>query len=90
MRIDKQYRLQTKAGTRRDVHRALQRQGYKVISGKGGFWLKDNGFITLAKARTMTGIKAPKRRSPQRQLAWGDWATVAILNQRRNPPALPG
>jgi len=69
-------------GTREDVHKALQRQGYKVISGKGGFWLNGGGFISLAKARTMTGIKAPKRKPRLIQSAWGDWATVVMLNQR--------
>lgn len=70
-------------GTRQDVHKALQQQGYKVISGKGGFWLNDGGFISLAKARTMTGIRAPKRKPRMIQSAWGDWATVAMLNQKR-------
>lgn len=70
-------------GTRQDVQKALQQQGYKVISGKGGFWLNGGGFVSLAKARTMTGIRAPKRKPGLIQSAWGDWATVAMLNQKR-------
>ena len=55
-----------------------------ILQGKGGFWVKNRGFFSLAKARTMTGISAPKRKPQKVQSAWGDWATVAMLNQR-NP-----
>jgi hypothetical protein len=32
-----------------------------VLYGKGGFWIRGEGWISLAKARRITGIKAPKR-----------------------------
>lgn len=32
-----------------------------VLYGKGGFWIKGEGWISLAQARKLTGIKAPKR-----------------------------
>jgi hypothetical protein len=55
----------------------------EVLQGKGGFWVKGKGFFTLAKARTMTGITAPKQKPRLVQSAWGDWATVVMLNQKR-------
>ena len=55
--------------------------GTKVLQGKGGFWIKGNGFITLKKAREITGVSAPKCRKVMRQSAWGDYATIAMLNK---------
>ena len=52
-----------------------------VIQGKGGFWVKGHGFITLAAARKITGIPATTRRVVERQSAWGDYATIAMLNK---------
>jgi len=56
--------------------------GAPVLQGKGGFWIRGHGFITLAKARKITGIKAPSRER-QRMPAWGDYATIAALNTQR-------
>lgn len=57
----------------------------EVLQGKSGFWIRGHGFITLAKARKLTGIKAPSRQRT-RMPAWGDYATVAMLNTQRRPP----
>ena len=54
-----------------------------VLQGKGGFWVKGKGFYTLAQARKITGIKAPKRDPKPRVQPWGDFATIAMLNQPR-------
>lgn len=65
----------------RKVFDALKAQGHDVLHGKGGFWLKGEGFVSLAKARRMTGTKAPKRETRPRISAYGDWATVAAMNR---------
>ena len=55
----------------------------EVLQGKGGFWIHGHGFITLAKARKLTGIKAAPRPRYERIPAWGDLATIAMLNHVR-------
>ena len=59
-------------------------QGYDVLSGKGGFWLrKDNKtkFITLAKARNITGISPKFKRTQRAKVScFGDYATIAAIN----------
>lgn len=35
---------------------------------------------TIAQARKLTGMKAPERNFSPRMSAWGDWATVAMMN----------
>ena len=51
-----------------------------VCEGKGGFWIKGKGFYSIAAARRITGIKPPKHNLQERQPAWGDYATIAMLN----------
>ena len=58
----------------------LGKHHYDVIQGKGGFWIKDKGFYTIAQARKITGIKATPRPRKARILAWGDYATIAMIN----------
>jgi len=56
-----------------------------VIFGKGGFWVKNGRFYTLREARKITGLKAPTRHCDRTvMLAWGDYATIAMLNKSRN------
>lgn len=71
---------ETMIGTVQNVQKALEANGAEVLRGKGGFWIKGKGFITLAQARKQTGIDAPKRRTRGRQLPWGDYATIAAIN----------
>jgi len=47
-----------------------------VISGKGGFFVKDKGFITLVQARKITGIKAVPRQKKGKTGGYGDYATL--------------
>jgi hypothetical protein len=54
-----------------------------VCQGKGGFWIKNKGFMSLFKARQVTGISAPPRKLKPLQLPWGDYATIAMLNGRK-------
>ena len=52
-----------------------------VLSGKGGFWIKNHGHISLAQARSQTGIKAPEREFRGRQQPWGEYAWIAGMNR---------
>ena len=62
----------------------LGKHHYDVVYGKGGFWIKGKGFFTLAQARKLTGIKPTTTRKPKTVMpAWGDYATVAMLNKPR-------
>jgi len=54
-----------------------------LMYGKGGFFVRGGGFISLAKARRMTGIKGPKRNPRLIQPAWGEYAIIAMLNKPR-------
>ena len=51
-----------------------------VLTGKGGFFIKGHGFITIAKARRLTGIKAQPRTKHARIMPYGDYATIAQIN----------
>ena len=66
-------------------------QHYKtdVMTGKGGFFVKGEGFVTIAKARKVTGIEGPKREPARVQSAWGDYATIVMLNQPRSKRITP-
>lgn len=66
----------------RQVLEALKVMGKEVITGKGGFFIRNEGFITLAAARRLTGINAPTRQRRERVTAYGDWAMVAAINGR--------
>ena len=57
----------------------LGKRHYDVLQGKGGFWIKGKGFFTIAKARKLTGIKAPTR-NRTRLMPYGDYATIAMVN----------
>lgn len=51
-----------------------------VIQGKGGFFVKGHGFISLRKARELTGHPSPPRVKRDRVMPWGDYATVVAMN----------
>jgi len=57
--------------------------GVPSLAGKGGFFVKGYGFISTAKARKLTGVKGKTRNPPARLSAWGDYATIAMLNAPR-------
>lgn len=73
-------RTAARVGTKWEVLDALVARYGDAVYGKGGFWIKDGGFVTLAKARKMVGIEAPAREFRPRVSAYGDLATVALLN----------
>lgn len=67
-----------------DLRLAVEKYyGSPALAGKGGFFIKGHGFITTAKARKVTGVKGKTRNPPKKLSAWGDYATIAMLNQPR-------
>jgi hypothetical protein len=68
--------------TQETLQAALEAQGYEVLQGKGGFWLRGHGHVTTAKARKMTGIAAEPRVHRER-VAYGDYAQlIAFVNRK--------
>ena len=68
--------------TQEILQAALEAQGYEVLQGKGGFWLRGHGHVTTAKARRMTGITAEPRIRRER-VAYGDYAQlIAFVNRK--------
>lgn len=72
-----------------EIRRLLALNGWEAISRKGGgYWIRRHGEaarpVTVAQARRLVGMPASQPRVPRpRVAAWGDWATVAMLNQPR-------
>jgi len=88
VRVHKAWPEGSRVGSSKDVHRALKEMGHEVITGKGGFHIRGKGFVSLAQARRMTGIKAPKRNFRGRIGPYGDLAWVAAINRVRVGKAL--
>jgi hypothetical protein len=69
--------------TQEILQAALEAQGFEVLQGKGGFWLRGHGHVTTAKARKMTGIPAEPRVRHER-IAYGDYAAlIGFVNRKR-------
>ena len=72
-------------GGRDSVFAGLQHKLGKdnVLKGKdSGFFIKGKGSISLAAARKLVGIEAPKRDVKAKMLPWGDYATIAAMSGR--------
>ena len=68
--------------TQEILQAALEAQGFEVLAGKGGFWLRGHGHVTTAKARRMTGIAAEPRVRRER-IAYSDYAVlIAFVNRK--------
>lgn len=65
-----------------ELQTALEVQGFEVLAGKGGFWLRGHGHVTTAKARRMTGIAAEPRVRRER-IAYGDYAQFIAFIDRK-------
>ena len=65
-----------------ELQTALEAQGFEVLAGKGGFWLRGRGHITTAKARRLTGIAAEPRIIRER-MAYGDYAQLITFVHRK-------
>lgn len=70
----------TRDAARAAIIAAFTAKGIDVLYGKGGFWLRGQGWVSFADARRLSGVKAaPANRQP-RVSAYGDWAWVAAIN----------
>ena len=68
--------------TQETLQAALEAQGFEVLAGKGGFWLRGHGHVTTAVARKMTGIAAEPRVRRER-IAYGDYAQlIGFVNRK--------
>jgi hypothetical protein len=68
--------------TQQVLRAALEAQGFEVLGGKDGFWLRGHGHVTTAQARKMTGIAAePRIRRPR--FAYGDYAQLLGFVNRK-------
>lgn len=64
------------------VYDALIASGAECCTAKGGgFFVKGEGYITMAQARKRTGIAAEPRNFRPVISAYGDWAIVAKMNR---------
>jgi hypothetical protein len=79
---DKSHVMGMATTVQQDLQTALEAQGFEVLAGKGGFWLRGHGHITTAQARRMTGIAAEPRVRRER-FAYGDYAQlIALINRK--------
>lgn len=70
--------------TQQELQAALEAQGFEVLQGEGGFFLRGHGHVTTAKARKMTGLAAPER-VYREKIVYGEYAEmVAFLNRSRS------
>jgi hypothetical protein len=70
--------------TERDkIIKALEKH-YKtdVLYGKGGFFVRNHGFVNITKARKITGIKALPRATRAKSGGYGDYATLRKIAGR--------
>ena len=75
----------TKRDERAKIIAGLRANGMEAIYGKGGFWIRGQGFVSFAKARKLAGVVVSeelKRGPAMEQLPWGEYATVAMFNGR--------
>ena len=59
----------------------LKALGKEVIVGKGGFFIRGEGFLTTRQAQKLTGIKPKPRTECLRMSPYGDWATIQMINR---------
>ena len=57
--------------------------GKPVLYVKGLFVAQDGQRYTITQARKITGLPAPERNFAPRIGAWGDYATIAMLNSSK-------
>lgn len=59
---------------------ALQRDNREAVYGKGGFWVRGEGFFTLAQIAKQYQITAETRNFRGRISAYGDYATIQMIS----------
>ncbi len=57
--------------------------GVAVLYIKGTFVARDGQRFSIGEARKLTNLKAPERKFNGKVNAYGDWATVVLLNRAR-------
>jgi hypothetical protein len=72
----------TKAEQRAEIIAAFRAQGIEALHGKGGFFLKGEGWISFAAARKRTQVTVADnlKREGCRMTAYGDYAIVAAIS----------
>jgi hypothetical protein len=66
--------------TRERCAAALAADGKEAMYGKGGFWINGSGFFTLKEIAKQYGVIPESRVIHLRLGAYGDYATIAMLN----------
>jgi len=68
---------------REEIIKGLKKK-YKtdVVSGKGGFFVRGKGHISIIKARKETGVKAEPRQRRGKSGGYGDYATIRKISGR--------
>ena len=64
------------------IKKLKQKHKTDVISGKGGFFIKGKGHISIAKARKETGVKAAPRQKRGKTGGYGDYAIIRKISGR--------
>ena len=54
----------------------------EVLFGKGGFFIRGKGHISVAQARKVTGIKGEPRQRRAKSGGYGDYATIRKIAGR--------
>lgn len=66
--------------TRERCAAALASDGKEAVYGKGGFWINGSGFFTLKQVAAQYDITPEPRIRRDRMSAYGDYATIAMIN----------
>lgn len=64
------------------IEKLKQKHKTDVVSGKGGFFIKGKGHISITKARKETGVKAAPRQKRGKSGGYGDYATIRKISGR--------
>jgi hypothetical protein len=60
--------------------RALTADGKEIATGKGGVWIKGEKWVSWAGVYRRYGITPTPRPKAHRIGAYGDYATIALIN----------
>jgi hypothetical protein len=73
-----------KREARQEIIEALAAQGIEALYGKGGFYLRGQGFVTFAQARKLAAVVVPEslKREQRESILYGDAAIVHLISGR--------
>ena len=71
----------TRQEERERIISALRAQGREVCYGKGGFYIRGQGWMNYARARKLADLEVPDelRRHPRERVLYGDAATIHAI-----------